>query len=1094
MKKKCEMRDFLFGNSLAKLVLTMKFTAFFVLCFAVQLSANVYSQQTRLKVDFNRATVKEVMKEIESQTGLTFFYSGDVLDINQTVTLSSRSMSLDDILMLVSKQTGLTLVVEEDQILVKKAGPSASDMMQQKSVSGKVYDASGSPLPGVSIVIKGTTIGTITGSDGAYNLANVPDNALLVFSFVGMRNQEVEVAGKTMINVTLTEETVGIEEVIAIGYGTMKKSDLTGSISHIESTKITETRGADPISSLQGRVAGIDITSGNKPGSESDFVIRGYNSLSAKNTPLIVLDGVPFSGSLTDINSSEISSMDVLKDASSTAIYGARGANGVIIITTKRGDRKEGFSVKYNGYYGISKSLKRYDMMNGPQYADFKRAAYSEYADDASIFCETELNSINNQNYTDWQDLLFSDSGYKTENNVTVNFNSGKSTNLFSIGHYKDQSILKNMSLERINLKLSGDIEFNDKLSAGYTVMASFSTRNLGEDAVFTWGTLLDPLSKPYDENGNLQFYPSEWNKTVLQSNPLYDLEDENLERVTKRNTIIINSYLKWKISDGLTYQLGISPEIGNDDAGQYYGKMTISRQNGTNYANWKKATTSSINVNNKLNYLKVLRNHKFDVSVMQDFQQYKSSYIQLAGEDIPYYGKWYNVDEAPETFSRNSDYTTWSILSYMGRLNYSYKGKYLFTATGRYDGASVLAEDHKWDFFPSVALGWRITEEPFIKRMKMIDNLKLRISWGNSGQSAIDPYSTLGALSSTKYVFGTNETVAPGYVATSLPNSSLGWEKTEEYNLGLDFSILNYRISGSFDTYIRNTSDVLMARQLPITSGYSSTMQNIGRTRNKGFEVSLNTIPIDKPDFKWHLDFTGSYNKNEIVELYGAKKDDSGNKWFIGKPIYVEWIYKFDGVWQLGEEAAAAVYGAVPGDAKFRDVNTDDKYDTNDCFIYNKIPKYNVGLNSTFEYKNLDLTLNFYGRLDYGGRIGVLSDQGGRSSARYGQLDINYWTKDNPSTEAPKPAKTEPDSRVANSTYAYRDLSFIRLKNIVLGYNVKNKGNLPFRNARMYLSIDNPYVFAFEKNFEALDPENCTSFSDHRPLVSFVLGLNVNF
>jgi len=430
-----------------------------------------------------------------------------------------------------------------------------------------------------------------------------------------------------------------------------------------------------------------------------------------------------------------------------------------------------------------------------------------------------------------------------------------------------------------------------------------------------------------------------------------------------------------------------------------------------------------------------------------------------------------------------------------MGRLNYAFNDKYLLTATGRYDGASVLAENNKWDFFPSAALAWRISEESFISD-DIFDNLKLRFSWGNTGQSAISPYTTLGALSDELYLFGYGaEIPASGYNADDLPNSGLGWEKTEEFNLGLDFSVLNYRLSGSVDIYERNTSDLLMSRQLPVTSGYSSAYQNIGKTRNKGVELVLNTIPVKTNNLRWMLNLTGSYNKNEIVELYGAKEDDPGNEWFIGEPIFVEHIYKYDGVWQLGEEEEAAKYSSFPGRAKYIDVNNDDKYDIEDRFVHNKIPQYLAGLNSVVEYKNWDLTLNFYGRFGYGQQIGVLTDLAGSSTTRVGSLDIDYWTPENPTNSAPAPGVTAPNIGLNDSDYSFRDLSFIRCKNIVLGYNLDDIfENLPIQSSRIYFTVDNPFVISFEDDFEALDPENARSFGNSRPLTTFIMGLNFNF
>jgi TonB-linked SusC/RagA family outer membrane protein len=1083
------------------MVRKMKLTVLLVCVSALwSLAFAGYAQSAKLTVVMENATVKNILGEIEDQSEFRFFYSGQV-DVERKTSVNLKDQKIFDILDEIFENTNVKYEVYGRQIALIDKSETFFDKtltlqpedMQQKIVSGKVTDMGGQALPGVTVVVKGTTQGTVTNADGSYSITNIPSDATLQFSFVGMKTQEVVVGSQTNINVVMEEETIGIDEVVAIGYGTVKKSDLTGSVFQVSSEMLrTQSVTKDPIQILQGKVPGLDITTGNKPGDISTPIIRGYNSINASNAPLVVVDGAPFGGRLNDINPSEIENIDVLKDASSTAIYGSRGANGVIIITTKRSKMDGKISFSYDGYGGISKSFKDFNMMDGETWANFRRTANPTQTD-AELFDQIQLNILEQKQFTDWQKLMFDGTGYETDHNFSLSTSKNNMSNMIVLGYHKNQSIIDNMSYERFSARINGDIKIFDGLSAGYSTMTSHSKRDNGSNSVFSLGSTLNPVTRAFNENGEKIYYPSTYCEAYQQTNPLFDIDSENLENQSFRDRLFFNMFAEWEIISGLEFRSSLTTDWQFLEDGSYNSSTTNARLLGTNSLSYFKTTEKSVTFTNILNYKKILKDHSFDISLVHDMQRFRSDQIGLSGEDVAYYGKWYNVNEAPDIFSRSSSYGNWSLLSYMGRINYSFKGRYLLTLTGRSDGSSRLAEGHKWDFFPSAAFAWRISSESFMESIQAVSNLKLRLSWGNTGNTAINSYATQGALGKYTYIFGQSEEAAIGYLPTELANIDLGWERTEEINIGLDFGFMKNRFNGALDIYRRNTHDLLMKRSLPITSGYDNTWQNVGETRNQGIELALNSVVIDSKDFEWDLNISVAYNKNEIRELYNGKVDDPGNKWFIGQPLYVDWLYEFDGIWQLGQEAEAAVYGRKPGDVKVQDKNDSKNYDQKDMVIHNRIPKWTGGLSTSLTYKNFDFNAYAYTRLDYGEVIGVLTTEAG--SSRLNHLDVDFWTPENPSNTFPKPVNSNSQPLLVQSNYAFRDLSFIRLKNVNLGYTFPTNLLRHFKaeKLRVYLAVDNPFVWTLDK-FEGLDPENGKSYGDHRPLTTFLVGLNVNF
>lgn len=1057
------------------------------------IAVNTEAQNIKIELSSGNISVRQLLSEIEKQTDYLVLFRNSDVDISRTVRIKNNSDELTSYLDAAFKNTDIHYEFQNKYIVLSKKNSPPENALQQvgRTITGKVMDEQGEPVVGANVVEKGTTNGVITDIDGNFSLM-VLDNAALLFSYIGYIPLEILVKDQTNLRITLKEDFQALDEVVVVGYGTMKKRDLTGAVSHISADQMSyQVAMKDPLQYLQGKVPGVDITIGNAPGATSTIAIRGYNSLKASNSPLIVVDDVPFNGRLDEINSSEIEKMDILKDASSTAIYGSRGANGVIIITTKRAPKEGRISINYDGYYGISKSFKNFDMMSAEKYADYKRATHYGKPDE-EIFDPIQLNAIRNGEYVDWQDEVFGGTGYKTDHNVTISQSNSKNRNLVVLGYNKDQSIIDNMGFQRFSLRTNGDMELAKGFSMGYSLSLSHTKRDNGDNSVWRFGTVLDPLTQIYDEKGNMRFFPSGWYESQRHSNPLFDVDYKNVDNQTKRIKALCNLFAHWEIIKGLSFRTSFTYDVISIRDGQYYSPTSQNRQMQAPYASLKKTTQNQMTFTNILNYANIFDRHKIEASFVHDMQKYDQENVGLTGADMPYYGSWYNVNEAPDIFSRNAGYNEWALLSFMGRVNYTFNDRYMLTLTGRYDGSSRLAPGNKWDFFPSIALGWRINEENFMKSVDWVSNLKLRLSWGNTGNTAIDTYATQGALKRYPYFFG-NDQSAIGYLPSELPNKDLGWEKTEEYNIGLDFGVLQNRISGSVDLYQRNTTDLLMPRNLPVTSGYVTTWQNIGKTRNSGVEININAIPLRLRDFRWTVDFSFGYNKNQILELFNGKDDSPGNNWFIGKPFNIERLYYYDGVWQTSEAEEAKVYGRSPGDPKVKDVNQNGQYDQEDLYILNKIPKWTAGLSTGVFYKNFDLNIYLYARQKYGARLGVLTTEAG--SSRTNHLDVDFWTPDNPTNESPKPRISNSQDLLVNSDYSFRDLSFVRLKNINLGYtfNKSITEKICAKRLRVYFSVDNPYVWT-KKDYVGLDPENCNSYTDHRPLTSFILGVNVGF
>jgi TonB-linked SusC/RagA family outer membrane protein len=1001
-------------------------------------------------------------------------------------------------------------------------GNETSEMQQQtKVITGTVTDDTKQALPGASVIVKGTTIGIITDIDGKFSL-KVPENAkTLVVSFVGMIPQEIEIGSKTTFNVLLVQETIGLEEVVAVGYGTVRKKDLTGSVSSVNSAKLAERSSFSAAQAMQGKAAGVVVQQTNaKPGEDAKVMIRGNRSLKATNEPLYVVDGVPLVIGLSEISQSDIESMDILKDASATAIYGSRGANGVVIITTKKG--KEGKAVvDYNGYYGIQTQAKKLELFNGPEWVEFLREAYRTtgkypvtkptYANDVLMLPVGQENDLTGIGFkiqnaydsdgswhperlvsTDWLGEVMRQ-GKVQNHEISVRGGTEKLKVLASATYYDEEGLLKTQSYTRYSARVNFDWDISDHVKIGGQTQFSHFDRNDGPN-VFDGVKNLSPLANIRNADGVLFNRPG--NDPQLW-NPVLNLTEAVVKY--RKDRFLGSYYLEVKLPFDIRFRSNFGLDFGPYLDQRFYGSRSSDRQGGKARAENGGDTRTMYTWENLLYWNKVFGKHSLGATFLQSIQQEKYESSRISVGDLPYETQlWYNVGSAPTISAVSSSYTKWQLASFMGRFNYSYKDKYLLTASARYDGSSRLAPGNKWVMFPSAALAWRINEEGFMKNTNIFSNLKLRTGFGITGNSAIDPYKTAGNLGFARYNFGTTNMMA--FYQNEMPNPGLKWEKTKQYNAGLDFGILKGRINGVIDVYLQNTSDLLMDRQLPEASGFSGVVYNIGKTRNKGIEITINTQNIQKTNFTWSTDFIFARNKEEIVELYGGKNDDTGNGWFIGQPLSVYYDYKSLGIWQLGQEAEAAKFGSafVPGTIHVQDTNADGKITAADRVIVGSTrPKFTASITNYFTYKNFDL--NFFFNASYGNMLKF--DRSLSFNGRYNCLKVNYWAvtsydsngvalTSNGSNDAPRP-----NNGIENPAYRsaldYFNASFLRLSNATLGYNLPKSilAKAKISKFRLYTTVQNAFVIT---KYPGTDPESGESFNAPMPR-TIMFGINMS-
>lgn len=1017
---------------------------------------------------------------------------------------------------------------------------SIQSVLENIQVKGNVVDTSGEPIIGASIVVKGTTNGTVSDLDGNFTLS-VPKDATLNISYIGYISTSVKAASN--LKIVLKEDSKTLSEVVVVGYGVQKKSDVTGAMVSVSGEQLNVKPVSNAFEALQGKAAGVDITSSERPGTVGSIHIRGNRSITATQSPLYVVDGVPLSaGGIESINPRDIQSIDILKDASSTAIYGSRGANGVVLITTKRGKVGK-MSLNYSGSVTLENLVDKSPAMSASDYITWRRWAYYNsnpaknpmgnqptYAKDQDYFSgdESALANVNkgwvNDTWdgskvtdTDWAGMV-TRTGITSEHTLSGSGGNEFAQTFFSVGYLNNKGTQKGQEYSRYNFAMSVDLQVKPWLKLGGSINGSWAVQdygysrtgqssNSGPTDIYGAAKAIPRYGVPYTEDGNIITNPCGSVTNV------YTVVDEWTKSTDNRETFrALGSFYgqfdfgkMWKPLEGFSYKISFGPDFRHYRQGIFIGKDSAVKMGSKNYAKYSTDRYLSWTLDNQINYAKSFGKHSFNLTLLQSASKYNKEGGSENASAIPNENfEWYNMGSVDIT-----DATTYGagmgtslsenqLASYMGRLNYSFNEKYLLTISGRYDGSSVLAKGNKWSFFPSLALGWRLDQEDFMKDIKWVNQLKLRFGVGTTGNAAVGAYSTLGNIQGFYVPFG--ETLTPAY-ATNEPyytsnsvlmaNKDLGWEKTTQFNYGVDFSFLNGRIGGTLDIYHSKTNDLLLAMSIPTLTGFASTNANVGKTKNFGVDLSLNVIPVRTRDFEWSSTFNGSYQKDEIVELSNGKEDDIANEWFIGKSIGVVYGTDNDGLWQEADAELMAKFNAnghkfEAGKVKPVDQNGDFVIDSKDKKILgNTTPNWVIGWTNNFSYKGFELAIELNGRLGYMVNQGAEGQYG-----MYNQREIDYWTPDNTGAEYQKPIYSTAGGDEFSSLLGFRKASFIKVRNISLGYNFDQKliRNLGISSLKVYAQAKN--LGNLYSSVDFMDLDLGTTYYNR----GFSFGLQVGF
>jgi len=1138
------------GMDVPLIVRIMKLVTLFLFVAVMHVAASTYSQTTKLKIVGQNLSIGEILDRIENQSDFSFFFNANQIDLSKRMNISAENQTVSKILDEILAGSGLTYTVNNKLIVIHKPGETDNLMGSQQTskVTGKVIDSTGGGLPGVSVVVKGTTNGTITNVDGVYTLSNIPPSGTIVFSFVGMKTEEIAVGNKTVINLTMIEESIGLDEVVAVGYGVQKKSDVTGALVSISADVLKERPVQNAVDAMQGKAAGVDIVSNVRPGAVSSVSIRGTRSITASNDPLYVVDGIILMGSLNDINPNDIASVEILKDASATAIYGSRGANGVILISTKQG-KKGKIDISYDGnttfttinsltdWATAGESLDRYRQayINAGAYKA-ANVAYTEptLAADIAMFAPTSdaatiaalTKAYEGGTYdgskiptTDWVGML-TKTGVTQNHQISLSAGNEVSRLYMSVGYLDNNATQENQGYTRYTVKMNGEITPVKWITVGTTLNISkneqeYGTMNRSGSATGAndlYGVALSQLlmGQPYDESGNYILYPG-GNKTTPIYNPLIDID--NTADTRKNTNIQANAFGEIRFTPWLRYRINFGAGLNRYTRGTWQSSQSTLRRVTANAGSSAAFTTSDnfqYMIENLLYFDKTFGIHSIGATLMQSNQSTQTEGSSISSSKIfTDASKWYdlssNLNGKPDNY--NTSFSEQQMVSFMGRLNYSLMNRYLLTVTGRYDASSVLAEGHKWAFFPSTALAWKMHEEQFMKSIGWINSLKLRAGYGETGNAAVSPYSTTGPLARYNYVFGTSPAIS--YLPFNMQNPDLTWERTAQTNIGIDFSLLKNSISGSVELYESNTSGLLLDRSIPSFTGYPYITDNIGKMNNKGIEITLTTRNYENKDFSWTTDWSWSRNKEKIVELVNGKEDMTGNGWYIGYPVQVYRTYEVDGLWQNTTEDLAEIalwtangYKFAPGQYKPVEQGTPDHKltDSDKVIRGTDRPKWVGGMTNTFTYKDFTLSCFIYARV--GQKYFSSLIPGGYTGGQYigyvrkAGLD-EFWSETNTSAKYPRLTSNSSNESTADITRAtyINDGSFVSVRNISLSYNLPEKilSRASIKRLQVYGQVMNPFIFGGEVVKAGINPDDTNSWNNVNSVGDPTGGANNN-
>lgn len=1113
--------------------------------FATSLASTGKAQgllDKKTTLHYNNAELGTILTDLKREHDINFVFSYDLVDIKQKVTYIAKQKALSVVLKGILEPLKLVYEVSGNVVVIRNLGAiEATDPVANVAITikGKVTDEANQPIPGVGVKVKGTNTAVATDGSGNYTILVPDENAILVFSFIGFETLERLVSTARTIDVVLKESTNMLDDVVVVGYNTVKKSDLTGSVVSVGAEEIRSRPVTNALQAIQGKAAGVDITSNERPGTVGNILIRGVRSLTASNAPLYVVDGIPLqAGGIEAINPNDIETIDILKDASATAIYGSRGANGVILVTTKKGKAGK-LNIDYVGTSTIEQLNDRTEMMNSAQYVEFRRNAYRnlpatdtrKYPDvpslaaDQKIFAGDTYVLANlalgwqNGTYdgsliptTDWGDLV-TRTGFTQDHVLSVSGGTDKIKAYASFGYLDQEGTQLGQDFERYSGKLSVEINPIKWFKMGANLTASYGLQNYGFVAASVSGAPyiyaaargMLPLAVPFDEAGNRINLPG---GDITIQNPVLEADLNINLRKTLRT--IGSVYGEVDILKGLKYRINFGPDFSNFYNGRYQDAKSVNRDAGVpgsinNQAILNQSNRFAYTLDHLLYYNKTIKKHDFGITLLQSSSAFRDESSSLTGSKLSLpQSLWYGLNSGVITNidGFNSDLRKSTLLSYMARVNYGFNSKYLLTASARWDGASQLAEGNKWDFYPSAAVAWRIDQENFLKSIKWIDQLKLRFGVGSTGNSSVEIGSTLGLLQPLTYTFGS--AAQTGYVSSdaslanpiTLPNKLLSWEKTMQYNLGLEFDLFKGRINGAIDLYRSRTTDLILLKSISSINGYTKSYDNIGSTKNKGLDLTLTTINLKTKDFTWQSTLNFSISKDEIVKL------DNGNmtadRFFIGQRNGVAYDYVKLGIWQdtpddkIEMEKFNLNIPSVnskfkPGSIRIKDLNGDYKIDANyDLAVlghYN--PSWTGGLTNSFSYKDFDLTVFIVSRWNFLIQTGAESLQG-----RYAQRVVDYWTPTNPTNDYPAPNFGSPSGDPFVSSLNYRDASFIKIRNISLGYNLPASvaKKISLSRLRVYAQAINPGLIY--SKIDWIDPDLGYSAFNR----GVVFGINASF
>ena len=1113
----------------AKFLLVMRLCIFMSVVFTLTIQAKSFSQNSRVTLKMNNVSLGEVIKEIEEKTDFYFYFNVD-LDQFMVDNIDLTDKEINQVLSDLLPGLGLEHKIVDQYIVIKQAEEGAGvNVQNQITISGTITDAKGEQIVGATIMVKGTTNGTISDITGSYTLANVPADAILSFSFIGMKTKEIPVMGKSKIDVQMEDESIGLDEVVAIGYGVVKKSDLTGAVGSVKSEDLAESATSSVMHMLSGKVAGLQISqTSSQPGGGVSVLIRGAASTGAGNSPLYVIDGFPVGDTdvepggsydygsrnpLNTINPNDIESIEVLKDASASAIYGARAANGVILITTK--SAKEGsFDVEYNVSYGLQKPKNNFDLLSGSELMEVWNHAYREYyryennyypyGDNgeapADVFPEQfSAEDIANAETYDYEDMI-TRTGQLQEHNLVIKSGTKKAKVYSSFNYYDQEGMLTNLDFKRYTGRINLDYNLSDKFTVGTRMTAAFiknSNSQMGgtndNSGMISSAYQFPSFIAPMDESGE---YNLNLNRPNIP-NPLSFTEITDKTNTYKFLTSVyadyqFTSWLGAKVKYGVDYNKGKRKMYLPTSflyGASVNGDASINQKEKTNEL-FEVTTTFNKSID-KLNLSGVLGFSKENYTSEGFYAQNNNFLTDLF---------LYNNLEAgtADRPSVSSGYGTTKFKSYFSRVSLNWDSKYLLTATIRGDGSDKFGENNKWGYFPSAALAWRVTEESFMDGFDKLSDLKLRVSYGQIGNANIGGSAFAYYNVGSNYSFGNS--IVTGIEQSSLANPDLKWETTTEVNFGLDFGFFNNRIHGTAEVFQKTVEDLLSYRALASYFPISSIAANVGSTQSKGWEMTLSTRNVDNGTFSWDTNISlGHYEdrwkkRNPEVILPVYKKEDD--------PIYAIYGYLSDGILQVGEEYSENE-SIIPGEIKVKDINGLDEEgnltgkpdgkinDADRVLLGTSQPKLNFGISNTFKYKNVDLSINIYGMLDrdifdYNKRnLGVLERVNNTTSLTY-----KAWSSENQDGTLPSGIKS---TYSGNSDFYRTNVDFARIKNITLGYTFNPellKLTNVIKKARLFVDFSNVAVFS---NYDGGDPET-DSWAAYPFPFSVTFGANLNF